>query len=71
MAPVVPDPRAIKSFRTQAAFAAWMKANHARATEIWLKIHKKESGLPTVSNTEALANPEALALYQNIEALRT
>jgi uncharacterized protein YdeI (YjbR/CyaY-like superfamily) len=54
MAPVIPDPRKIKSFRTQAEFAAWMKANHARETEIWLKIHKKGSGLPTVTNAEAL-----------------
>jgi uncharacterized protein YdeI (YjbR/CyaY-like superfamily) len=54
MAPIVPDPGKIKSFRTEAAFAAWMKANHALETEIWLKIHKKGSGLPTVTNTEAL-----------------
>jgi uncharacterized protein YdeI (YjbR/CyaY-like superfamily) len=54
MAPVVPDPKKIKSFRTEAAFAAWMKANHAREDEIWLKIHKKGSGLPTVSNAQAL-----------------
>ena len=31
-----------------------MKANHARETEIWLKIHKKGSGLPTVTNAQAL-----------------
>ena len=54
MAPVIPDPGKIRSFRTEAAFAAWMKANHARETELWLKIHKKGSGLPTVSNAEAL-----------------
>ena len=54
MAPVIPDPAAIKSFRTQAAFAAWLKANHARASEIWLKVHKKESGLPTVTTAQAL-----------------
>src|SRR5215510_13488059 len=54
MAPVVPDFRKIKSFRTEAAFAAWMKANHARETEIWLKIPKKSSGLPTVSLAQAL-----------------
>ena len=54
MAPIVPDPKKIKSFRTEAAFAAWMKANHARATELWLKIHKKGSGLPTVTNAQAL-----------------
>jgi uncharacterized protein YdeI (YjbR/CyaY-like superfamily) len=54
MAPVVPDPLKIKSFRTEAAFEAWMKANHARETELWLKIHKKGSGLPSVTNAEAL-----------------
>ena len=54
MAPVNPDPRKIKSFRTEATFAAWMKANHARATELWLKIHKKGSGLPTVTAAQAL-----------------
>ena len=54
MAPVVPNPRKIKSFRTESAFEAWMKANHARETEIWLKIHKKGSGLPTVTNAQAL-----------------
>ncbi len=54
MAPVIPDPAAITSFRTEAAFAAWMKAHHARRTEIWLKIHKKGSGLPSVTPAQAL-----------------
>jgi uncharacterized protein YdeI (YjbR/CyaY-like superfamily) len=54
MAPVIPDPSKIKSFRTEAAFERWMKANHARETEIWLKIHKKSSGLPTVTAAQAL-----------------
>ncbi len=54
MAPIVPDPSRVKTFRTEAAFATWMKANHAREPEIWLKIHKKASGLPTVSTAQAL-----------------
>lgn len=54
MAPVVPDPGRIKSFRTEAAFAAWMKAHHDREPELWLKIHKKGSGLPTVTPAQAL-----------------
>lgn len=54
MAPIVPDPGKIKSFGTEAAFAAWMKANHARETELWLKIHKKGSGLPSVTSAQAL-----------------
>ena len=54
MAPVIPNPQKIKAFRTETAFATWMKANHARETEIWVKIHKKGSGLPSVTNAEAL-----------------
>jgi uncharacterized protein YdeI (YjbR/CyaY-like superfamily) len=54
MAPIVPDPRRIKSFPSAAAFAAWMRANHDTEPEIWLKVHKKDSGLPTVSVAEAL-----------------
>ncbi len=54
MAPILPDPKKIKSFRTQSAFEKWLSANHARETEIWLKIHKKDSGLPTVTAPEAL-----------------
>jgi uncharacterized protein YdeI (YjbR/CyaY-like superfamily) len=48
------DPRKVRSFRTEAAFAAWMRANHGRETEIWLKIYKKGTGLPTVTNAQAL-----------------
>jgi len=54
MAPIIPDPRKIKSFRSEVAFAAWMKANHGRETELWVKIHKKGSGLPSVTIAQAL-----------------
>jgi uncharacterized protein YdeI (YjbR/CyaY-like superfamily) len=43
MAPVVPDPRGIKSFRTAEAFEAWLARNHARQTEIWLRVYKKDT----------------------------
>ena len=54
MAPIIPDPTRIKSFRTAAAFEAWLRANHDREPELWLKIHKKGSGLATVLAAEAL-----------------
>ena len=54
MPPVVPDPEKIKSFRTPAAFEKWMATHHASESEIWLKIHKKGSGLPTVDYAQAL-----------------
>jgi uncharacterized protein YdeI (YjbR/CyaY-like superfamily) len=52
--PIIPNPKNLKSFRSAAAFEAWLAANHARATELWLKIHKKDSGLSTVTLAEAL-----------------
>jgi uncharacterized protein YdeI (YjbR/CyaY-like superfamily) len=54
MAPIRPNPRKIRSFRTEGAFEAWLAANHARETELWLKIHKKGSGLPSVTHAQAL-----------------
>ena len=54
MAPIIPNPRKIKSFRTEAAFEAWLAKNHARETELWLKMRKKASGLPTVTHAQAL-----------------
>jgi len=54
MAPFIPDPRNIRSFVDARAFEAWMAKNHDRATEVWLKVHKKGSGLPSVTTAEAL-----------------
>lgn len=54
MPPDVPDPAKIKMFKSAAAFEKWMAAHHDRETEIWLKIHKKSSGLPTVDYAGAL-----------------
>jgi uncharacterized protein YdeI (YjbR/CyaY-like superfamily) len=44
----------IRSFRAAAAFERWLAAHHAGQTELWLKIHKKDSGLPTVTYAQAL-----------------
>jgi uncharacterized protein YdeI (YjbR/CyaY-like superfamily) len=44
----------IKSFRTEALFEAWLAANHARETEVWLRIYKKGTGVPTVTHAQAL-----------------
>jgi uncharacterized protein YdeI (YjbR/CyaY-like superfamily) len=54
MAPIVPDPRRIKSFTSEAAFEKWLAANHARAPELWIKFYKKASGRPTVTYAQAL-----------------
>lgn len=54
MAPVIPDPKNIKTFKNEAAFDAWLEANHARADELWIRIFKKGSGLPSISPLEAI-----------------
>jgi len=54
MAPVIPNPDKVRSFRTEAAFEAWLRRNHACETELWLRIYKKGSGVPTVTLAQAL-----------------
>ena len=54
MAPVVPNPKHIRAFRSEAAFEAWLRANHGSQTEIWLRIYKKGAGKATVTNAQAL-----------------
>jgi uncharacterized protein YdeI (YjbR/CyaY-like superfamily) len=54
MAAVIPNPHRIKSFKTETGFETWMRQNHARESELWLRIYKKDSGVATVTNTEAL-----------------
>ncbi len=54
LAPVIPDSKRIRSFSDAQAFETWLAKHHARESELWLKIHKKGSGLPTVTYAEAL-----------------
>ena len=54
MAPVVPHPRRIKTFENEAAFETWLAAHHDSEPEIWIKIHKKSSGLASVTPAQAL-----------------
>ena len=54
MAPMIPDPNKIRSFPTEVAFEAWLAANHSRETEVWLKVQKKGSGVPSVTYAQAL-----------------
>ena len=54
VAPMIPDPARVRSFPDGKAFEAWMRTHHDREPEIWLTIHKKGSGLPTVTLAEAL-----------------
>jgi uncharacterized protein YdeI (YjbR/CyaY-like superfamily) len=44
----------MRTFANAAALEAWMRKNHASASELWIKIHKKDSGLASVTPAEAL-----------------
>src|SRR5262249_47487199 len=44
----------IKTFSSEAAFEKWLAAHHERETEIWIKIHKRKSGLKSVTPEQAL-----------------
>ncbi len=54
MAPVIPNPDTTRDFADAAQLELWLRAHHDKASELWLKIHKKQSGLPTVTYAEAL-----------------
>ena len=54
MGPVVPNPKKIRAFRSEAAFEGWLRASHARETEIWLRIYKKGTDKLTVTHAQAL-----------------
>lgn len=67
MAPVIPNPAAIRAFRTARAFETWLRANHARADEIWLRIYKKASGTKSITAAQAL---DAALCWGWIDGLR-
>ena len=48
------DNLSIISFATQQDWEAWLKEHHTDIKGIWLKIAKKETGIPSLSYSEAL-----------------
>ena len=54
MPPVVVRPERIREFVDQAAFADWLSTHHASDEEVWIRMFKKSSGRPTISQTEAI-----------------
>ena len=54
MAPIIVDPAKVQAFKDASVLDKWYRKNHASADEVWIKIHKKDSGLPSVTNAECL-----------------
>ena len=67
MAAVVPDPKRIRAFETSKALEAWLRKHHSSEPELWLKVHKKGSGLRSVTCPEAL---EVMLCWGWIDGLR-
>jgi uncharacterized protein YdeI (YjbR/CyaY-like superfamily) len=54
MAPVKVDRKKIRAFKDAASFYKWLGKDHDKAGELWLKIHKVNSGLKTITQKEAI-----------------
>jgi uncharacterized protein YdeI (YjbR/CyaY-like superfamily) len=54
MAPVYVDPNRVHSFIDAQAFEQWLRAHHDIEHEVWIKIHKMKSGLPSITPTQAI-----------------
>lgn len=54
MAPVVVNPDNVREFRDFRAFYDWLALHHRTAEEVWIKIHKQGSGLPSITPKEAI-----------------
>ena len=67
MAPVTVDPAKVQEFVDFDGFYAWLAENHDSADEIWIKIHKKGSGRPTITPVEAI---DAALCWGWIDAIR-
>lgn len=67
MAPIVVDPKHVREFVDFDAFYNWLAENHATAPEVWIKIHKKGSGLPSINHIDAI---DAALCWGWIDAVR-
>ena len=54
MAAVKVDPAHVHEFANAHAFEEWLAKHHSEADEIWIKIHKVGSGLPSITPKEAI-----------------
>ncbi|HTN62441.1 MAG TPA: YdeI/OmpD-associated family protein [Devosia sp.] len=67
MAPVHVDPAKVHEFVDAEAFYHWLAGHHASEDEVWIKIHKKASGLPSITAIEAI---DVVLCWGWIDAIR-
>lgn len=54
MGPVKVDPAKVREFATIAGFYRWLGKHHGKEDELWIKIHKVDSGLKSITPKEAI-----------------
>jgi len=67
MAAVKVDPDKVLEFKDADSFYAWLKAHHDRWDEVWIRIHKVASGLPSITPKEAI---DAVLCWGWIDGIR-
>jgi uncharacterized protein YdeI (YjbR/CyaY-like superfamily) len=67
MAPVKFDPDKIREFKDAESFYRWLGRNHDKQDEVWIKIHKVDSGLKSITPKEAI---DVVLCWGWIDALR-
>jgi uncharacterized protein YdeI (YjbR/CyaY-like superfamily) len=50
----MPTPTRVTYFPKPADFRKWLRANHAKADELWVGFHKKDSGKPSITWPESV-----------------
>jgi uncharacterized protein YdeI (YjbR/CyaY-like superfamily) len=48
------DPAKVREFKDGPSFYKWLAKNHDKAGEVWIKIHKRASGLTSITDKEAI-----------------
>jgi uncharacterized protein YdeI (YjbR/CyaY-like superfamily) len=67
MPSVSADPDKVQEFKNADAFHTWLAKHHDSEDEVWIKIHKVTSGLPSITPAEAI---EVALCWGWIDAIR-
>ncbi|BCP54874.1 hypothetical protein K32_34910 [Kaistia sp. 32K] len=67
MAAFIVDMDKVRTFAGPEDFYDWLSRNHASETEVWVRLHKKDSGIPSITAKEAV---DVVLCWGWIDAIR-
>lgn len=67
MAPVIVNPDKVREFADAESFNTWLSKHHDKENEVWIKLHKVGSGLPSITAKEAI---DVVLCWGWIDAIR-